>query len=117
MLSVIKDLHHGYTNAIMMMPVERFNVVACPERFKEIGEAMGLDVHHMNPMHAADKTLDAIERLRNDVGIPQVPLREFDFTEADIEHTLKFIMNDISGENNPRDMGENQVKEIFRACI
>ena len=117
MLSIIKDLHHGYTNAIMMMPVERFNVVAVPERFKEIGEAMGLDVHHMNPVHAADKTLEEIDRLRNDVGIPQVPLKEFDFTEADVEHTAKWAMNDLSREANPRDITAEQIKEIMRSCI
>lgn len=27
MVSVLKDLHHGYTNAIMMLPVERFNSI------------------------------------------------------------------------------------------
>ncbi len=117
MLSVIKDLHHGYTNAIMMMPVERFNVVAVPERFKEIGQAMGLDIHHLSPVKAADITLDEIERLRNDVGIPQVPLREFDFTEENIEHTAKWAINDLSREANPRDITPEQIKEIMRACI
>ena len=117
MLSVIKDLHHGYTNAIMMLPVERFNAVACPERFKEIGEAMGLDIHHMNPVHATDVTLDAIERLRNDVEIPQVPLKDFDFSEADIEHTAKWAINDLSKEANPRDITPEQIKEIMRSCI
>ncbi|MBW1801428.1 MAG: iron-containing alcohol dehydrogenase [Deltaproteobacteria bacterium] len=117
MLSVIKDLHHGYSNAIMMMPVERFNVVAVPEKFKEIGMAMSLDVHHMNPVQAADVTLDAIERLRNDVGIPQVPLKEFDFTEKDIDHTVKWCLNDISWEANPRDMTADHVREIMRGCI
>ena len=117
MLSVIKDLHHGYTNAIMMMPIERFNVVAVPERFKEIGEAMGLDVHHMNPVRAADITLEEIERLRNDVGIPQVPLKEFDFSEADVEHTAKWASNDLSREANPRDITPEQIKEIMRSCI
>jgi methanol:N,N-dimethyl-4-nitrosoaniline oxidoreductase len=117
MLSVMKDLHHGYTNALMMMPVERFNVVACPERFQEIGEAMGLDVHYMNPVDAADVTLDAIEQLRNDLGIPQVPFKEFDFTEEDVEHTAKWAINDISKESNPRDMSAEQIKNIMRACI
>ena len=117
MLSVIKDLHHGYTNAIMMMPVERFNVVAVPERFKEIGEAMGLEVHHMHPVHAADITLEEIERLRNDVGIRQVPLKEFDFSEADVEHTAKWASNDLSREANPRDITPEQIKEIMRSCI
>jgi formaldehyde dismutase / methanol dehydrogenase len=117
MLSVLKDLHHGYANALMMLPVERFNVVACPERFKEIGEAMGLDIHHMNPVHAADVTLVEIERLRNDVGIPQVSLKEFKFTEADVEHTAKWVMNDLSREANPRDITNDQIKEIMRSCI
>jgi len=117
MLSVIKDLHHGYTNALMLMPVERFNVVACPERFKEIGDAMGLDVRHMNAVQAADKTLEAIERLRNDLGIPQVPLKEFGFSEKDVTHTAKWVMNDISREANPRRIDEEQVKEIMRSCI
>jgi len=101
----------------MMMPVERFNVAACPERFKEIGEAMGLDVHHMNPAHAADKTLEEIERLRNDVGIPQVPLKEFDFSEADVEHTAKWAINDLAREANPRNITPDQIKEIMRSCI
>ena len=117
MLSVIKDLHHGYANAIMMMPVERFNMIGVPEKFKEIGITMGLDIQHVNPVTAADKTLEAIERLRNDVGIRQVPLKEFDFTEKDVEHTAKWVMNDISRQSNPRDITADQVKEIMRACI
>ena len=117
MVAVLKDLHHGYANAQMMMPVERFNVVACPERFKEIGEAMGLDVRHMNPVQAADKTLEAIEQLRNDVGIPQVPLRELDFSEEDIEHSVKWALKDISGQANPRNYGAEEIREILRSCI
>jgi len=117
MVSVLKDLHHGYTNAIMMLPVERFNSIAVPEKFKEIGEAMGLDIHHMNPVQATDKTLEAIERLRNDVGIPQVPLKEFDFTDDDIEHSVKWSLNDLSREANPRQVNADQVRTIMRSCL
>lgn len=117
MVSVLKDLHHGYTNAIMMMPVERFNSIAVPERFKEIGEAMGLDIKHLNNVQAVDKTLEAIERLRNDVGIPQVPLREFDFSEDDIEHSVKWSLNDLSKEANPREVNADNVRDILRSCI
>lgn len=117
MVSVLKDLHHGYANAIMMMPVERFNAIAAPARFKEIGEAMGLDVRHLNEVKATDITLDAIERLRQDVGIPQVPLKTFEFTDADIDHSIKWSMNDISREANPRDITGEEIREIFRGCI
>lgn len=117
MVSVLKDLHHGYTNAIMMMPVERFNSIAVPEKFKEIGEAMGLDVKHLNNVQAVDKTLEAIERLRNDVGIPQVPLSKFKFTEDDISHSVKWAMNDLSREANPREINGDQIREIMRSCL
>jgi alcohol dehydrogenase class IV len=101
----------------MMMPVERFNVVACPERFKEIGEAMGLDVRSMNPVQAADKALEAIERLRSEVGIRQIRLKELNFTEKDVEHSIKWALNDISGQANPRDYTEDQLGELLRSCI
>lgn len=117
MVSVLKDLHHGYTNAIMMMPVERFNSIAVPERFKEIGLAMGLDIKHDNIVKSVDKTLEAIERLRNDVGIPQVPLSDFDFSDADIEHSVKWSLNDLSKEANPRDIDGDQIREIMRSCL
>jgi alcohol dehydrogenase class IV len=117
MVSVLKDLHHGYANAIMMMPVERFKSIAAQEKFKEIGEAMGLDVRHLSPSKATDHTLEAIERLRQDVGIRQVPLKEFDFTEKDIEHSVKWSMNDISREANPRDINADQIRTLLRNCV
>lgn len=116
MVSVIKDLHHGYTNALMMVPVEKFNVVACPERFQEIGLAMGLDVKHLHPVDAADKTLEAIERLRNDVGITEIGLSQFDFSQDDIEHTVKWCLNDLSREANPRDVTADDVRRIMTEC-
>ncbi len=117
MVSVLKDLHHGYANALMLLPVERFNAIACPERFKEIGEAMGLDVRYLTPVQATDKTLDEIARLLRDVGIPPVSLQDFEFSEADIDHTARWASNDISLEANPRDMSLEQIKTIMRSCL
>lgn len=117
MVSVLKDLHHGHANALMMLPVERFNSLACPEKFKEIGEAMGLDVRYMNPVQATDRTLEEIERLRNDVGIAPVSLKDYDFTEADIEHSAKWASNDLSMEANPRDMSKDDIRAILRSCM
>ena len=101
-------------NEILMKKLLSLNAM---QKFKEIGIAMGLDIRHMTPMTAADKTLEAIERLRNDVGIHQIPFKEFGFTEKDVEHTAKWSLNDISLESNPRDMTADQAKEIMRSCI
>lgn len=71
----------------------------------------------MNPVQATDQTLEAIERLRGDVGIEQKPLKEFDFSDDDINHAIKWSMNDISREANPRDIDGDQIRAIFKSCI
>jgi alcohol dehydrogenase class IV len=47
----------------------------------------------------------------------RVNMKEFDFSEADIEHTAKWAINDLSREANPRDITPEQIKEIMRSCI
>ena len=74
-------------------------------------------LRYRNPVQATDKTLEAIERLRNDEGIPQVPPRQFHFAEQDVEHTVKGAMKDISRESNPRNISAEPIKEMMRSCI
>jgi len=117
MVSVIKDAHHGLTNAIMLEPVERFNMIANPRAFAEIATYFGVDTRGMTTVQAAEKAIDEIVRLRNDVGITNISLKQFDITEKDIEHSAKWAVNDLSREANPRDMDEQQVKEIMRSLL
>lgn len=117
MVSVIKDAHHGLTNAIMCLPVERFNVVACPDRFVEIAQAMGVDTRGLTKVQAADRALEEMERLRNDVGITDISLKQFNFTDKDIEHTVKWALNDISYEGNPRDMTGDDIRRIMKSMM
>ena len=117
MVSVIKDAHHGLTNAIMCLPVERFNVVACPDRFVEIAQAMGVDTRGLTKVQAADRALEEMERLRNDVGITDISLKQFNFTDKDIEHTVRWALNDISYEGNPRDMTGDDIRRIMKSMM
>jgi alcohol dehydrogenase class IV len=117
MVSVIKDAHHGLTNAIMCLPVERFNVVACPDKFAEIAQAMGVDTRGLTKVQAADRALEELERLRNDVGITNISLKQFNFTDKDIEHTVKWALNDISYEGNPRDMTGDDIRRIMKSMM
>lgn len=113
MLSCLRGYHHGYSNAQTMLPVSQFNLPGAPERYKEIGEAMGLDVRYMPPIRAAEKTLEEIEKLRNDIGIAQVSTKEMALTEDEYAHIGKWCFNDISYEANPRDMNIADVKAIL----
>jgi formaldehyde dismutase / methanol dehydrogenase len=117
MVSVLKEAHHGFTNAIMLLPVERFNVVANFERFAEIAQALGVDTCGLTRVQAADAALDEMERLRNDCGITDISLKQFDFTEADLEHSVKWALNDLSREANPRDVSPDDVRAIMRPMM
>jgi len=117
MVSVIKDAHHGYTNAIMMIPVERFNVVSAPDRFAEIATAFGVDTRGMTKIQAAESALDEMEKLRNDVGITDISLKQFNFNDADVEHTVKWSLNDLSKEANPRDITGDDIRKIMKSMM
>lgn len=117
MVSVIKDAHHGLTNAIMCLPVERFNVVAVPDRFAEIAQAMGVDTRGLTKVQAADKAIEEMERLGNDVGITDISLKQFNFTDKDVEHSVKWALNDLSYEGNPRDMTGDDIRKMMKAMM
>ena len=58
-----------------------------------------------------------MERLRNDLGITNISLKQFDFSEKDINHTAKWVINDLNCEANPRDVSQAQVKEILASLL
>jgi alcohol dehydrogenase class IV len=78
---------------------------------------MGVDTRGMTKVQAADRALDEIERLRNDVGITNISLKQFKFTDKDIEHSIKWSLNDISYEGNPRDMTGDDIRKIMKAMM
>ena len=65
------DQHHGETNASIIPHVMRFNLPACPERFRDIAVAMGEDVAGLEVMDAAARSIDAVNRLITDIGLAE----------------------------------------------
>lgn len=80
----------------MCLPVERFNVVAVPDRSAEIAQAMGVSTRRLTKVQAADKAIEEMEKLRNDVGITDISLKQFKFADKNVEHTVKWASNDLS---------------------
>jgi alcohol dehydrogenase class IV len=58
-----------------------------------------------------------MERLRNDLGITNTSLKQFDLAEKDVDHAAKWVLNDLCREANPRDMSEEQVKEMLAGLL
>jgi len=110
------DLPHGVCNAVLLPHVERFNLIACPERFVDIAIAMGKNVEGLSTMEAADKALEAIQRLSRDIGIPS-GLKELDVKEEDLPILAGNAMKDACGLTNPRKATKEEMLQIYKHAM
>ncbi len=110
------DLPHGVCNAILLPHVERFNMIACPERFVDIAIALGENVEGLSTMEAADVALEAIQRLSQDIGIPS-GLKELGVKEEDLPILAENAMKDACGLTNPRKATEEEIIQIFKEAM
>lgn len=110
------DQHHGETNASILPHVMEFNLSACPERFRDIAEAMGEDVVGLEPLAAAQKAVVAVRRLIEEIGLAK-GLGDIGLTEEFIPLLSANAMKDACLVTNPRFATQEDIAEIFRKCL
>ena len=117
-ISALTGAHHGLVNAAVTLPLERWNEVACPERFADMARAMGVDTTGLTKMQAADKWFDEIERLLADLNIRTGHLHEqFGLEEKDLDHMATVFMNDFCREGNPRDCTKEETIKLLQGLM
>src|SRR5437660_11625085 len=62
---------HGAGNGLLLPFVMRFNQPARIKEFAALAHLLGEDVAGLTDQQAADRAIAAVEKLRNDIGIPQ----------------------------------------------
>lgn len=110
------DLPHGVCNAILLPHVERFNMIAKMDRFADIAVAMGENISGLSPRAAAEKALEAIVTLSQDVGIPR-GLAELGVKEQDIPIMAQNAQKDACGLTNPRCPTLEDVIQIYKNAL
>ncbi len=110
------DLPHGVCNAILLPHVERFNLLAKVDRFVDIAVAMGENVNGLSRRDAAEKALQAIVRLSQDVGIPK-GLKELGVKKEDIPIMAANAQKDACGLTNPRCPSMQDVIAIYENAL
>lgn len=110
------NLPHGVCNAILLPHVERFNLIANPDRFVDIAEALGEEIAGLSAREAADKTLSAIEKLSADIGIPS-GLSQLGVQEKDIPVMAENAMKDACMLTNPRTATFDDVVQIYKNAL
>lgn len=64
------NIPHGIANAALLPYVVSFNLVACPERYRDIALAMGQDISGLTDLQAARTVVQAVVTLNEALGIP-----------------------------------------------
>lgn len=110
------DFDHGKINAILLDHVVRFNYGSVPERFEDIGRAMGADLSRMSEGEKKDALVDAIVTLKKTAGI-SLTLKQAGVKRKDIPALVKNAMNDVCMATNPVPMTENDIEAIYEESL
>jgi choline dehydrogenase len=108
----VHDCPHGALTARVLGPVCEFNATATPERYARIAQALGVNVHDLSPLEAAEAGIEELYRLTEDVGIPT--MEELGFSEDEIPMLAKIAYEDPQTVGNPREVTVADYEEIYR---
>ncbi len=112
-------IHHGLSNAVLLLDVMEFNVVGTPQRFADIAVAMGEQIDGLSPMKQADAMITAVERLVNDIDMPR--LGEIGIDNEKFEQVIEQMAADAiasgSPANNPRQASQEEIIALYRKCF
>ena len=117
-IGALTDAHHGLLNAVLTLPLQRYNEASCPERFAEMATSMGIDTRSMTKIQAADKWFDEVERLLADLNIKSGHLNEqFGVQEKDLGHMVDLCLKDWCREANPRSFEYDELLTIMKSML
>ncbi len=108
----VRDVPHGPFTARLLGPVMEYNYMAEPQKFARIAQALGEDIRRLSVWQAAEKAVEAVLRLTEDLEIPT--LQELGFQEEEIPMLARIAYEDPQTIGNPRDLSVKSYEQIYR---
>jgi choline dehydrogenase len=112
---VYPDVPHGPFTARLLGPVMEYNYKGEPEKFARIAQAMGEDIRGLSLWRAAEKAVEAVMRLTEDVEIPT--LQQLGLREEEIPMLAEIAYQDPQTIGNPRDIDVKGYERIYRRAF
>ena len=105
---------HGAGNGLFLPYVMEYNIPACAERLATVALLLGEAVDGLSPLQAAEVAVEAVQRLKADIGIPMC-LRDLG-VEEDALRPLAEATAQITRllEANPRPLDADALEGILR---
>ena len=115
-LSALYDTPHGVACAIILPTGLEYNKTAAGDRYRAIGQAMGVaGIDAMTEAEAIDATIAAVKQLSADVGIP-AGLQGI-LKEEDVAFLSASAYADACRPGNPRDTNEAEIAALYRSLM
>jgi choline dehydrogenase len=111
----VHDVPHGALTGRLLGPVMEYNYLGEPERFGRIAVALGEDVRGLSVWEAAERAVEAVYQLTEDVEIPT--LTELGFSEDEIPHLAQIAFADPQTIGNPRDLSVKAYEKIWQTAF
>jgi len=113
-LGGLYGIPHGLANTILLPEVMEFNLQEKPERFMMVADALGVPVEGLKPAEAGKKAIEAVRKLRKDIGLTQT-LSDFKVPKdrQSLQPLIEQALADGQMGSNPRDMSEDDVYEVY----
>ncbi len=111
-LGAFFDTPHGLANSILLPHVMRFNGQVCPDLFRNMGRAFGLNMEGLNDYEVVETIVDAIQELSKSMNIPQ-HLKEVGIPKDMIPQLAAQAINDACTPGNPREVTVDDLITIY----
>lgn len=103
---------HGFANALMLVPVMRFNLASAPKKYAQIAIALGAD-RRKSDEELAEESVRLVDRLRADVGLPGTIREGKGARPADLKRLASQAMMDVCHVSNPRPCSPDAMQQLF----
>ncbi len=111
-LGAFFDTPHGVANALLLPHVLKFNGKVCPELFRNMGNAFGLNMENLSDDDAVNAVVEAVKDLSIKLDIPQT-LKEIGVPREMIPQLANQAINDACTPGNPRDVTVDDIIAIY----
>ena len=115
-LGAFFHIPHGIANTILLPHGLDFNLIAAPRKYTEIAGAMGEPLAGLSLIEAANKTIEAVEKLAADIGAPN-SLKSLGVSEDKIPQMVEDAMKSGHIPANPRRITEEDIRQLYERAL
>lgn len=115
-LGGLLDSPHGMCNALLLDHVVDFNYQVAPERYNQIGLAMGLKLDELGQADCREALLKGIARLREGAGI-KTTIGALGVAPKDISQLAFNAFNDPCLATNPREASVQDIERLYEKAL